>query len=185
MISVIWLTSTALNGLTKHDSSSSFLKKAECNCQPTFLGARPRSACLGEIVSISAGRLPCRVTVSFPKLELCGGLAISGVVGPVTDHRVLLQTQKSPCLVPPKTRWKENRRHDVDEKACFIGLLSVPLATAPGQTKSFRLCLGTGRYRNYRPWQQVLEVTKLTSEADSRLLAGIRPINRHVCRKGA
>ena len=68
---------------------------------------------------ISNGRLPCGVTLSFPKLELCGGLAFSGVLGPVTDHRVLLQTQKSPRVVPPRPDGGKTVVMLI-EKACFM-----------------------------------------------------------------
>ena len=51
------------------------------------------------------------------------------------------------------------------KKAYIILFLSVPYGFLSGQAQSFRLCLGTGRYRKDGLWQQVLEVTKLTSEA--------------------
>jgi len=82
---------------------------------------------------------PVRETLNRNYPELCGSLALSVVLGPVTDHRVYLLTLKSPRVVPHKVRWRKNPRQ-LDEKACFIGLSSIPLTTAPGQAESCACC---------------------------------------------
>jgi len=56
------------------------------------------------------------------------------ILGSVPDHELVPLTPKMHPHASPKTRGRENRRHEVDEKAFLFGLLSIPLATAAGQT---------------------------------------------------